>query len=141
MDSVAPGTSEITLIIIALIPAISSIVLALITRQGHKKTSAKVDENTAKTEAVLHQVKNDHNTNLREDLDRMQSEIHKQLHSIENAQAYLGKTVGHALREIKDTKRRQQAHDTAALLIVEELKKRDEELAREIESHNEKDHE
>lgn len=43
-----------------------------------RKNAAAIKEQNAKLDAVLHQVKNSHATNLRDDLDQLRGEMHEQ---------------------------------------------------------------
>lgn len=132
----AGTVSDSTLIIIASISAMPAILVALINRRAHKETRTQVEENTTKTTAILHQVQNDHKTNLREDLDKLKEDVENTLEKIEAAQGYLGRTLGSVLQELKKTSRDQKAHDIASALVVSELKKRDDELYSEIVKHH-----
>lgn len=137
------SVSDSTLIILGIIATIPTIVVALInrraikeTRESHEETSKKVDDNTQTTKAILHQVKNDHGTNLRDDLDEFKRSVAETLEKIEAAQGYLGGTVGTLLKDVHTTLRSQRAHDAASSLIVDELRKRDNDLQAEIRFHH-----
>lgn len=132
----AGTVSDTTLIIIAFISAMPAILVALINRRAHKETRTQVEENTEKTTAILHQVQNDHKTNLREDLDKLKTDVEGTLEKIEAAQGYLGRTLGSVLHELKKTSRDQKAHDIASALVVNELKKRDDDLYAEMVKHH-----
>lgn len=123
-------------IVVALIAAASSVigpvVLYLVTTRRHRETKELLAENTGKTGEVLHQVKNDHTTNLREELDARFGGLHDKLERVEAAQGYLGGTVGHLIRDVKDSLRHQREHETAAGLALEQLQRRDDELAAEL---------
>ena len=120
-------------IVVALIAAgasvVGPVVLYLVTNRRHHETKALLAENTSKTGEVLHQVKNDHSTNLREELDARFAGLHDKLERVEAAQGYLGGTVGHLIRDVKDALRRQSEHEAASVLALEALRKRDQELA------------
>jgi hypothetical protein len=123
-------------ITVALIGATASIVgpvvLLLLTNRRHRETKQLLAENTGKTGEVLHQVKNDHDTNLREELDARFSGLHDKLSGVEAAQARLGGTVGRLGRSVDEALRHQREHDAASVLAVDRLHRRDAELAEEI---------
>jgi hypothetical protein len=125
-----------TLIIIAVISALPAIIVAIINRVHSNKTRVKLDANTEATKAVLHQVQNDHPTNLRDDIDHFKDEVFSTLEKIEAAQGYLGRTVGTLLKDVRDTARQQKSHDLASALIVEQLRIKDEQLESEIKRHH-----
>ena len=60
-------------IIIALIGA-----FATVWAVRERKNAESIADQNRKLDAVLHQVKNSHNTNLRDDLDQLRDEMHEQ---------------------------------------------------------------
>lgn len=129
-------TTETAAVIVACITTAGTVLTAFVTTRAHRTTRAQLADNTTKTEAVLHQVKNDHNVNLRDDLDARFQGMHDKLERVEAAQGYLGGTVGHLIRDVKTALRHQSEHDVASTLVVTELHRRDDELAAEIRRHH-----
>lgn len=123
-------------VLVAAIAALASVAVAIITTRQHRATRQHLAENTAQTAEVLHQVKNDHPTNLRDDLDRIARDLYDKLERIESAQGYLGGTVGGLIRDVRQALTHQREHDVASAEIVERLHRRDDELAAEIRRHH-----
>lgn len=121
---------------VALIGAAASIVgpvvIYLVTSRRHQETKQLLEENTGKTDDVLHQVQNDHETNLRDELDARFKGLHDKLSTMEGAQAGLGATVGRLRRDVASALHHQREHEAASVLAVEQLHRRDAELAEQI---------
>ena len=86
--------------------------VAVFNWRNHKETRNQIAENTTVTQEVRHQVKNDHGTNLRDDIDSFKhnvetqlTEMSRQLESIESAQGYTGGILGNVLGDIRKMKR------------------------------------
>lgn len=123
-------------VIVACVMAVGSIAVAIITTRRH---GAAIADNTAKTDQVLHQVQNDHQTNLRDDLDALRKETMDALDRVEAAQGMMGGIVGQITKDVREvTKdvreaiRHGKEHDVASAWIVQGLRARDEALAQEL---------
>ena len=125
-------STESAAVIVASITTVGSIAVAYISTRSHRETRRRLEDNTEKTEQVLHQVKNDHTTNLRDDLDKRFKGLHDKLVALEAAQAGLGGTVGRLGRDVKNALRHQREHAAASVLTGEQLHRRDDELAEEL---------
>lgn len=126
-------TTETAAVVVAVITSVGSVVVAVVTTRRHRDA---IQDNTAKTEQVLHQVKNDHGTNLRDDLDARFGELHDKLERVEAAQGYLGGTVGHLFRDVREALRHQREHDVASALVIDQLRHRDDALEAELHRHH-----
>lgn len=128
-------TPETAVVVSSTIGAVSAVAVAVVGYIGarqHRHTRAALADNTDKTSQVLHQVKNDHTVNLRDELDARFQGMHDKLERVEAAQGYLGGTVGHLIRDVKTALSHQRDHEAASGLIVAELQKRDDALEAEI---------
>lgn len=135
----SPETASVVAAAIAAVAAIGVAVVGVVGSRQHRDTRAALADNTTTTQAVLHQVKNDHDTNLRDDLDNVMAlaaEHTIELAAILPAVARLSSTLGSLRRDVGDVAKQQQAHDAASLIIVDELHKADRALAQEIAKHH-----
>lgn len=135
----SPETASVVAAAIAAVAAVGVAVVGVVGSRQHRDTRAALQDNTGKTEAVLHQVKNDHGTNLRDDLDEVMAlaaEHTIELAAILPAVARLSSTLGTVRKAVDDVAKAQQQHDAASLVIVDELHKADRALAREIAKHH-----
>lgn len=132
-------TPETAVVVSSTIGAVSAVAVAVVGYVGarqHRHTREALAENSNQTAQVLHQVKNDHGTNLRDDLDARFQGLHDKLERVEAAQGYLGGTVGHLIRDVKTTLSHQRDHEAASGLIVSQLQKRDDDLEAELRRHH-----
>jgi hypothetical protein len=118
-------TPELAVVIGSTITAAGAVVVAIITTRRH---GAALADNTAKTEQVLEQVANDHGTNLRHDVDAALAGIA----AVEATQGQIGAIVGKLARDIGDALRHISAHDIASALVVDELRRRDDQIAADL---------
>jgi hypothetical protein len=132
------GVSDGTLIVLAIIAIVPPTLVAIFNWRNHRETRTRIAENTSVTQEVRHQVKNDHGTNLRDDIDgfknnveRQLTEMSRQLESIESAQGYTGGVLGNVLGDIRKMKR--VDYDTAR--AVELLQSAVEPLQDALEKH------
>jgi hypothetical protein len=107
-------------------------VIGVVGTRQHKATRSQLRDNTTTTRAVLHQVKNDHGTNLRDDLDEVMQKV--SAHSTDLAR--VGSMLGKVRKVATEVQEAQKAHDAASLVIVEQLHRADRELARELRAHH-----
>lgn len=121
----SPESASIIAASISGVAVLGVAVVGLIGTRSHRQTREALSVNTTATHEVLHQVKNDHGTNLREDLDAHAANLTR-----------LASMVGQVARDVRDVKRDQKAHDAASAMVVRELTARDRELADEIERHH-----
>jgi hypothetical protein len=122
-------TAATASVYVAAIMAVASLAVAVINNRRH---GVAIAENTEQTKQVLHQVQNDHRTNLRDDLDDLRTVVMERLDTIDTNQAELGAKyealsplVLKAIRHAKD-------HDVASTLVVDALKARDDALEKEL---------
>lgn len=134
-----PETATLISAGIAAVSAVGVAVVGVAGNRSHKATREKLAENTTKTDAVLHQVRNDHPTNLRDDLDQLAELVAK--HSLGQADLEAGLSrvasmVGTVNKTLKGIRDHVESHDAASLLIVRELHDADRALAAEIARHH-----
>lgn len=127
-----PETASVVAAGIAAVAAIGVAVIGVVGTRQHRATRDQLSDNTKTTKAVLHQVKNDHGTNLRDDLDGVIALVAQ--HGTDLAR--VGSMLGGVRKDVGDVKRAQRAHDAASLVIVDELHKADRALAAEIAKHH-----
>lgn len=126
-------TPEVATVIAASIAATGGIAAAAISAvviRAHRGTREELRENTAKTDQVLDQVANDHDSNLRNDLDQVQADV-----------GHLGTLMAQLMTTVKESITHSREHDAGARLAFEGLQRSDKQLderLRAVEGHDER---
>lgn len=124
---------------ISALAAVSVAVVGVMGARAHKHTRRELAVNTGATREVLHQVKNDHGTNLRDDLDQLAAKVTAQadkLHELDAGQARIGSMLGGVRKTVDNVQRGQRDHDAASRMIVDRLEASDRALLAEIRQHH-----
>jgi hypothetical protein len=119
--------------------AVAVAAVGVLGARAHQHTRRELAENTGATREVLHQVKNDHGTNLRDDLDRLTELVGThtdRLAELDAGQARIGSMLGGVRKTVDRVQQGQRDHDNASLLIVSRLEDADRQLAAEIRHHH-----
>lgn len=135
----SPETATVVAAAISGVSVVTVAVVGWASARSHRHTRAELAVNTTATREVLHQVKNDHGTNLRDDLDRLAEQVTAhtdKLSEVESGQARIGSMLGSVRKTVDDVKRGQREHDTASRMIVDRLEAADRALANEIRAHH-----
>lgn len=135
----SPETATVIAASISALAAVSVAVVGVMGARAHRHTRNELEVNTTATREVLHQVKNDHGTNLRDDLDKLASKLHDhadKLAELDSGQARIGSMLGGVRKTMDDVKRGQREHDTASRMIVDRLEAADRALAAELRQHH-----
>lgn len=135
----SPETATVIAAGISALAAVAVAVVGVMGARAHKVTRRELAVNTGATREVLHQVKNDHGTNLRDDLDRLTQLVGthtERLAELDAGQARIGSMLGGVRKTVDNVQRGQREHDTASRMIVDRLESADRALAAEIRSHH-----
>lgn len=137
--TLTPETATVIAAAISALAVIAVAVVGLIGQRQHKATRIELQSNTNATQEVLHQVKNDHGTNLRDDLDALHATVRShtdKLAELDAGQARIGSVLGGVRKTAEQVQRAQREHDSASLVIVDRLERADRALAAEIAQHH-----
>lgn len=135
----SPETATVIAAGISALAVVSVAALGLVGQRQHRATRGALAVNTTATREVLHQVKNDHGTNLRDDLDQLVAQVRghtDKLTELDTGQARIGSMLGSVRKTCDEVKAGQREHDAASRMIVDKLQDADRQLAAEIRAHH-----
>lgn len=135
----SPEAATVIAAAISGLSVVTVAVVGIVGARAHKVTRQELAVNTGATREVLHQVKNDHGTNLRDDLDQLAATVvshTEKLSELDSGQARIGSMLGGVRKTMDDVKRGQREHDTASRMIVDRLEAQDRALAAELRQYH-----